>query len=419
MFLNYEMNFNTGIGSYTNLENLNTYTFEEGKTILTLYAQFTVHKNVVTVYIGDTKVCAAIVDNGSEYEDPTYVYDYVDGLIDMTTRHMYFPYKDDSNLAFNETYKFIGYSGDANCSWHYDSNMVPVIDVLPPETIKNDTAIYSIFDVVDVHDNVLNNNYYYEVTNVTIGGTTYKCLQLQHQNELTGKITLPATVGGNVIKCFNNVGIVSDNTGPSVSSTITHIFWETGSQLAFVGSNACSWWENLQYFELPNYNTYIGQNAFNRTRSMFKNIDDTEVQSWCGKITTLDNGALMFMGSNYQQGAEYNSTQYLYGKTLTFSNIQIIGNSALQSIVCNGFIFGSTRNSTMTYTDWGREILNNTCKVGGGKIRYRTPLDLVRYYDHSGENAETIKNDLLYNYFYPSEQIETITSFDVTQPPWE
>jgi len=49
--------------------------------------------------MGNTKIGAAIVDNGSIFSNPDYIYNYVNDEIDLTTGHAYSPYKDDSGLA--------------------------------------------------------------------------------------------------------------------------------------------------------------------------------------------------------------------------------------------------------------------------------------------------------------------------------
>ena len=422
MFLPYHIDFNTGTGSYDDVETyLSNFTFSNNNSVITLYAQFTIHQNVITIYSGSEKVGAAIVPTGSTFVNPTYIYDIVNDLIDDTTGHNYLPYKDDSTLSFDETYKFIGYSGNQDATWHYDSNHTPIIDELPPVVIETDIAIYSIFDIVDVHENVLRDNRYYNVIDVFLDNTTYKSLQLLNVKELKGKITLPRVVDGYVIQCFNQIGAVSDETASSVASNITHIFWESGSELQFVGSNACSWWPELRYFELPNYNTVIINNAFNHARQLFNGIDNTEVQNWCRKISKLYQGALAQIGSDCTKSEQFNNTQYLQDNILDFSNILFIGTHALQGIVCSGFIFGSPTNSNLRYTNWDRganggEILRDTCYQGAGRRKNRIQLPLVRYYDHSGGNSATIEQDLNANYFYTPDDIETITTFEIIQP---
>jgi hypothetical protein len=79
MFLPYVVDVNTGYGDYTDLEeHLNSFNFAtSGVTVLTLYAQYEVHKNVIVIYNGSERVGAAIVDNGSTFVNPDYIYDYV------------------------------------------------------------------------------------------------------------------------------------------------------------------------------------------------------------------------------------------------------------------------------------------------------------------------------------------------------
>ena len=62
------------------------------------------------------------------------------------------------------------------CVSDYDDNMNPIIESLPPEIVKKDISIYSIFDIVDVHQNVLRDHNYYEVKQFTMYGTTQNSL---------------------------------------------------------------------------------------------------------------------------------------------------------------------------------------------------------------------------------------------------
>ncbi|MBR2247086.1 MAG: hypothetical protein IJ880_08695 [Bacilli bacterium] len=54
--------------------------------------------------------------------------------------------------------------------------MNPIIESLPPEIIKKDISIYSIFDAVDVHDNVLRDPSFFEITQYTVSGEVFNSL---------------------------------------------------------------------------------------------------------------------------------------------------------------------------------------------------------------------------------------------------
>ena len=387
MFLPYHIDYNTGLGEYDNEEYyLSQYTFDAEHSVLTLYAQFKVHQNVITIYSNNQKIGAALIDNGASFTNPTYIYDIVNDLIDDTTGHAYMPYKSDSNLAFDQVYKFIGYSTDATCRWHYDDYGVPVIESPPPEIIKKDISIYSIFDAVDVHQNVLTDTSYYEVQQVEINGEVYNSLQLIRPNDIQGKVTLPKSVNGQTIHCFNQV-----TSGSNTSNTITHIFWEEGSSLQFIGTYACDRWPNLVYFELPNNNTTIGQNAFFNCKLLFKDVSQTILNAWFTKIKVLEYASLSGISSDYTKAAT--DIQQLIGKTIQLSNIEIINNNALQGIVCEGIMFGSSSNLDFSYNNLGNSILTNTCSQGAGTSSKRKGIDLI-FYDASGNDYATIESEV-------------------------
>jgi len=72
MFLKYEIDVNTGNGSYKDLEtSLNNFNFTDNVSVLTLYAQFIIHQNLIVIHNGTEKVGAALIDNGALFSNPT------------------------------------------------------------------------------------------------------------------------------------------------------------------------------------------------------------------------------------------------------------------------------------------------------------------------------------------------------------
>ena len=387
MFLPYHIDYNTGLGNYDNKEEyLSQYTFNNEHSVLTLYAQFKIHQNIITIYNDNEKIGAALINNGAIFNNPTYIYSIINDLIDDTTGHSYMPYKDDSTLDFDKVYKFIGYSIDPACEWHYDDQGSPIILSPPPEIVQKDISIYSIFDIVDVHENVLLDTSYYEVQQVEINGDIYNSLQLIRPNDIKGKVTLPKSVNGQTIHCFNQV-----TQKTNTSNTITHLFWENGSSLQFIGTYACDRWPNLVYFELPNNNTTIGQNAFFNCKLLFKGVTQSTLNNWFSKIKVLEYAALSGISSEYTKAAIDN--QYLIGKTIQLDNIETINNNALQGIVCESIIFGSLYNLDFSYNNLGNQILTNTCSQGAGTSSRRKGIDII-FYDASGNDYTIIESEI-------------------------
>ena len=389
IFLPYEMNYTTKTGDYVDKEtHLNSFTFTTENSVLTLYAQFVIRKNVITIYSGNERIGAALVDSGSTFSNPNYIYDFVNDEIDNSTGHAYVPYKTETNLAFNEVYKFVGYTTKENTVIRDADGRATIVD-LPPAIIENDIILYSVFDVVDVHENVITDMSLFAVNQVEINGVSYNNLTLIRPNDIRGKITLPSVVNGKIIQCFNDYG-----TASNTSSTVTHIFWERGSQLQYVGANACSDWDNLIYFELPNYHMTLRMNAFFNDKKLFTGISQDNLNAWFSHVEVLGQSSLSGISSTYTRVTD---PQALQGKTIILSNIQQIDNNALQAIVCDKIVFGSPTNTTLDYySNFGSAICTNSCSKAGGTARTRVALDIT-YYDlvYLDRSTEDIKAELM------------------------
>ena len=402
MFLPYHIDFNTETGSYENMETyLSAYTFEGEDNVLTLYAQFTVHQNVITIYQGNEAIGAAIMAEGTAFINPNYIYDIVDGSIDDTTGHAYRPYKDDSLLAYNKTYKFIGYATRPN-SWSFNAqgDLILAEEDAPPAIVENNFSIYGIFKEEDVHNNVLTDSYFYhvETKNLSDIDGLANVLVLDHADELQGKITLPKVVDGKVINVFNEVGSSGANT--IVNDTITHIFWEEGSSLQYVGTYACQGWTNLIYFELPNDNMSLRNSAFNSNQGnskLFLGINDPSIlDDWFSRIRILETSALRNIGSNYFSSS---ATQALQGATIRLPNVKTLYGSCLDGIICNKIVFGTDtlpagETEKLDYTTFGNSILKNTASTANANSGRRSPV-AIEYYDLFGRTVEEVTSGIL------------------------
>lgn len=403
MFLKYQIDVNTGNGSYVDIENsMNSFSFDDNNSVLTLYAQYQIHQNLITIKQGEETIGGYLVDTSSAFKAPSQIYKYVDGRIDSSALYDYIPYKDDSSLEFDKTYRFVGYSSSETDNTTITS---PV-----PDYINKDTTIYTVFSIAEVYDNVLMDNSYYGVETRTIDNVSYNILYLTDKaNSLQGKITLPNKVDGKMITGFNNRTATTYPNSTELSErrpdNITHIFWERGSELALIGEYACFYWQNLRYFELPNYGTRISKEAFEHTTNLFKDINQTVMDEFFDKITILKLSCFLSMStSDYNEKGNTN----LGGKTINLPNVLKVEDTIFAESIISNIVFGSQSNTELDQANWtpGRNnwngILSGTTASGGfvnttpTKVTYFSNADSslddwVKYELESklGESTET------------------------------
>ena len=349
----------------------------DGKFDYVFYAVYYIHKYAMNYLDGDGSILATayVPANAS--------------IVQYTPSPMY-PIKEFSALEagekFDKVNKFIGWAtsekdqGEGKIKAWTDSEI---------GRASTNRTFYPVFTEVDVHDNVLTDMSLFAVNQVEINGVSYNNLTLIRPNDVRGKITLPSIVNGKVIQCFNDYG-----TASNTSSTITHIFWERGSQLQFIGANACSDWDNLMYFELPNYHMTLRMNSFFNDKKLFTGISQDNLNAWFSRVEVLGQSSLSGISSTYTRVTD---PQALQGKTIILSNIQQIDNNALQAIVCDKIVFGSPTNTTLDYySNFGSAICTNSCSKAGGTARTRVALDIT-YYDlvYLDRSTEDIKAELM------------------------
>ena len=366
MFLKYQIDVNTGNGEYINIEDsMNSYTFDNNNSVLTLYAQYQIHQNLITIKQGEETIGGYLVNNGSVFRAPSQIYKYIDGRIDSSTLYDYIPYKDDRALDFDKTYHFVGYSLS-------DTDTTTITSPVP-DYINKDIIIYTIFEITEVYDNVLTDDSYYSVETRTIDNISYNILYLTDKaNSLQGKITLPNKVNGKMITGFNNrISATYPNSiqfSEHRPDNITHIFWERGSELALIGEYACFYWQGLRYFELPNYGTRISKEAFEHTTNLFKDINQTVMDEFFNKITILKLSCFLSMStSDYNEKGNTN----LGGKTINLPNILQVEDTTFAESIVSNIVFGSQENTELDQGNWtpGRGswngILSGTTASGG------------------------------------------------------
>ncbi len=392
MFLPYEIDVNTGNGQYIDEENcLSQFTFDATHSILTLYAQFKVHQNVIVIYSGSERIGAAIVNNGSAFSNPNYIYDYVNNAIDVTTGHTYIPYKDDASLAFDKVYRFVGYTMNESTVTYDENGLATIVD-FPPENINNNITIYSVFDIVDVHENVLQNDGYYVVNTVNINGTLYNELHLTDKGliNLKGKVTFPAKVDNKTIEVFN---VSSYQYNAQRGEAITHIFFERDNSLNFIGDYACYQWPNLIYCELPNEAMTIGTGSFSMTPKLFEGLDQTAINDFFKNIYIINQAGFSMAGC---YGNNYLGRSTLMDKTINLANIKTISDSAFGSMIFSTIVFGSPTNTQLDCYNWPHNNISGYCYEASTKGPTQSGNSQIKviYYNHTERSEDDILNFL-------------------------
>ena len=323
MFLRYQVDYNTGNGDYVDLENtLNSFTFGNGVTVLTLYAQYQIQQRVIKIYQDSTVVGAATIGSGQFFQNPTTIYKYVNNLIDVSTEYSYYPHKDDGDLPLRETYRFVGYSMTPDCAYTEDTNGNITITNPPPEIIDTDIVVYEVYKRDSVYSNILSEDYLtYDSTNQILSFNT---------TELTGKITIPATYKGSVPKSFKQ---------GEVNLNIKYIFFALDSQITKFESrafdpgmdNGRNLLSELRYVELPtnSLSFSIGSNCFTNCTKLFDDplINQDELAAFFSKIAVINSGAFNPIVS----------TTYYYSNPGGFSNKTIFIPNTIESLYSQAF----------------------------------------------------------------------------------
>ena len=236
------------------------FKFSETNNIITLYAIFEIQKFGIKFYDGD-------VNNSLLVEDPSNPVYVVTGLNQreqVTVLVPYggsvpvpkvIPYKDDSSLALEETYALLGWSATQGGD----------IANLSNKRVISNLSYYPVFEVKDVHNNVLSESY--------LDGEIYNdgyVIKIKNEYKVRGKITLPATFRGQPVYGIKGAGDVSYSSydinigipnGLAGNKELKMVFWERGAAPILIGPNAFDT-SGLEYFEFLPSLTTIDSNSF-------------------------------------------------------------------------------------------------------------------------------------------------------------
>ena len=189
------------------------------------------------------KYTATFFVNGESYSYEADYDSYISQIVEST-----FPngvYKSDVDLPFNLTYEFKGWS-----LLQDSTNIIP--DTVQ---LKGDSTYYAVFEEVDVHEKV--DITLFKYSTYSYGDITGAEIEPKNPLALVGKVTIPAEdPEGNKIISMNHF---------SACDNLTHIFFQTGSQLKIIIGECFKDLSNLIYLEPNNSLEKIEADAFKNT----------------------------------------------------------------------------------------------------------------------------------------------------------
>ena len=283
----------------------NNLTLQSDVHDYTFYAIFSIHKYNIIFYDGNgTDQYVKKITYGSPLEAP--------GLSE------FIPYKDDSALERDKTYKFVGWALTPEGA---------IVDLSRYNSTK-DYEFYSVFKEVSVYDTVLDESYF-TVEQGTYSPSIYSeefdseytiegwlITNLKAKKTLKGKITLPShlTVNGQtlpVIIIYSNV--FAQETG------ITHVFFEKNNKagdckLRMIYNNAFQGCSNLTYIEFPESLRQIQTYAFNGCKL---------------RIDSIDPGNLIFIGPSAFQNCLWGETDTADFNIYIGGSVRMLGTQAV------------------------------------------------------------------------------------------
>lgn len=268
MVFNYQFNSSTNKWELVNGEYMGTSgaTFSSSNTIITLYAIFEVEQYGIKFYDGD----------GTLLTESATPVTYISATGEVEAVTMLIPYgekvrlpkkvayKDDSELELEQIYVLKGWSITENGT---------IIKNLTNRTVTSNMVFYPIFEIDNVHNNVLPAEFI-SPRIVTSGTNTYAVIKLADGYTVRGKVTLPGSVVINgstyrVDGVDNGNGLSNTSlNGFDYNPNITAIFWENGATPTQITAHSFRNCTSLKYFEFVDTITKIGDFAFAYNKSL-------------------------------------------------------------------------------------------------------------------------------------------------------
>lgn len=271
------------------------FKFSETNSVITLYAIFELQKFGVKFYdadgsllVEDTNNRQYLVTGLEQREEVTMLVPYGTTLPALKVQ----PYKDDSDLALEEIYILEGWSTTP------DGDITNIL----AKRVTSNLAYYPIFEIGDVHDNILSENYLtYDLVTET-GYGTMAWIKVKEGYSIRGKVTLPKSIDGYMVRGLATGG--TDETAPlngfAFNENLTAIFWEEGAIPTAYRDNCLRNTKNLMWVEFPETIMSIGTLAF-----YMCNLRNRDF-SHCKKLETIGSS-----GFNHAFG-QYNGNSKLF-----------------------------------------------------------------------------------------------------------
>ena len=252
------------------------------------YAICPVHSWTVKFYDGDTLFDTILVPHESTTTGPVQV-----------------PYRDESALALEETYQFLG--------WNRTNTAVEPMN-LSEFQIISDTSFYSVWNPqpISVYDNI--HPEWFEIvsdnadqTN-TYTGVKYVGLNIKLKKSVRGKLTIPSSINNTPVVLFSSNGTkIGTQTIPDpLLADITHVFFgkeEDGTtNVKAINAYAFFGATNLQYFDFADGLYRIGERAFGTVKN-FSLL--TSIQ---GTLTTIEQYAF---NQSFSDNTNYNDYNFI------------------------------------------------------------------------------------------------------------
>lgn len=237
-------------------------TFSETNDVFTFYAVYHIHQHQVD-FCDET---------GAIVETQMIPYGSYATLPDAI------PWKDDSALDVDKTYKFIGYNTDKNEDEAIDLENYPIYhDFLADK----ESALYAIFDPnpISVYENIhpeyfVASNYNY----IDSLDSTYSLngVMLRLKKQVKGKLTIPAMFNGKPVVAIGSDGKNGAVGEPGFKANqfggeLTHVFFEGASSMKNIRelNGYCFYLcEKLVYCEFPEGLRNIDTNVFYGAKSL-------------------------------------------------------------------------------------------------------------------------------------------------------
>lgn len=243
-------------------------------------------------------------DGDGSVLDVTYV-PAGQNIVDYPTNKM--PYKDESSLPVDETYRFIGWGTMA------DATSVISWTAAGLGRASANRRFYPVFREINVHDEPTSADYF----DVTPEGVISVKSIYRTNNALRGKIVLPNSKDGNTVRQIGNF---------SGLTNISHIFVMPDNEITIINENAFRNCTGLHYIEWPLGLREIQAQAFQNAH--LESIDLSDLRLLRIGAQAFENSLSTPHGTeartNHEEYARYHIDIYLPG-TLTHIGNQAFG----------------------------------------------------------------------------------------------